>query len=105
MDNRFSLTGRKDSFLTLRKKDLVIKFDHVIKSSGGKLVGVKMKPTNKTNSWCIHQDAPRAHDILTHAGEAKTRAMACKLGWTLTNKCTMCQHCATAKAKNNWSVW
>ena len=50
IDDGFSLTGRKDLFLTLRKKDLVIKFDHVIKSGGGKLVGMKMKPTNKSRS-------------------------------------------------------
>ena len=47
MENGFSLKGRKNYFLTLQKKDLVIKCDHVIKSGSGKLVGVKMKPTKK----------------------------------------------------------
>ena len=89
MDNGFSLTGRKDSFLTLQKKDFVIKFDHVKKSGGGKLVGVKMK----------HQDASKAHNILAHTGEAKTRATACKIGCTLVNKSITWHHCATAKAK------
>ena len=80
MDDGFSLTGRKDLFLALQKKDLVIKSDHVIKSGGGKLVRVKMKPTNKSPSPCIHLNASRAHDILAHAREAKTRATARKLG-------------------------
>ena len=64
MEDGFSLTGRKDSFNTLWKKELVITFDHVIKSGGCKLVGVKMKPTNKIPSLCIHQNASRAHNIL-----------------------------------------
>ena len=99
MENGFSLTGRKDSFLMIQKKDLVIKIDHVIKSGGGKLVRVKMNPTNKIPSPCIHQNASRAHDILDHAREAKMCATNQKLGWTLMNKSTTCQHFATVKEK------
>ena len=32
MDDGYGLSGRKDEFLTLRKNDMVIKFDQVIKS-------------------------------------------------------------------------
>ena len=47
MDDGYGLSGRKDEFLTLRKNDMVIKFDQVIKSGTGKLVGVKIHPKNK----------------------------------------------------------
>ena len=40
MDEGFSLSRRKDSFLTLRKSGMIIKFDQIIKSGAGKLVGI-----------------------------------------------------------------
>ena len=40
MDDGYSVSGRKDKFLTLRKNGMVIKFDQEIKSGAGKLVGV-----------------------------------------------------------------
>ena len=50
MDKGFSVTGRKDTFLMLRKKDMVFKFDRIIKSGAGKLVGFYMTPTDKTTA-------------------------------------------------------
>ena len=98
MDDGYGLSGRKDEFLTLRKNDMVIKFDQVIKSGTGKLVGVKIIPTNKTPKL-VMTSTKKAHDVLAHAGEKRTRATAKKLGWTLTNELGPCPHCATAKAK------
>ena len=50
MDKGFSVTGRKDNFLTIRKKDMVFKFDQIIKSGAGKLLGIHMTPTDKTTA-------------------------------------------------------
>ena len=99
MEKGFSVTGRKDTYLTLRKKDIALKFDRIIKSGAGKLVGIHMTPTDKTTAWPIKRNVIRAHDIFAHAGEAKTRATAQNLGWTLTKKMGPCTHCARAKAK------
>ena len=40
-----------------------------------------------------------AHDKLGHIGEAATRATAKAMGWKLTGKANVCEHCAVSKAK------
>ena len=79
MDNGYSVSGWKDEFLTLRKNGIVIKFDQEIKSGAGKLVGVRIVPTNKSPK-AVSKNTTQSHDVLAHAGESKTRAMAKKLG-------------------------
>ena len=71
MDEGLSLSGRKDSFLTLQKSETVIKVDQIIKSGAGKLVGIRMTPTSKSTTQLIRKNVIKAHNIFAQAGDTK----------------------------------
>ena len=100
LDKGFRISGGGSDPMTLTKERATIKFDTDIKSGGGRLLGVVIKPSNRTPSnKKTTMTCNDAHKILAHSGEATTRATADKLGWKLTKKMNFCNDCAEAKAK------
>ena len=74
-----------------------VKFDSILKSGDGRLMGVNIIPTNKTISPATQYNFTRAHSILFHEGEYTKRATVRKLCWIITGKNDDCMHCAKEK--------
>ena len=100
LEKGFILSGGGRNPVTLTKGNVVVEFDRDIKSGGGKLIGVMMKPLRE--SKCLVSEkvtCVEAHNRLAHASEAITKATAKKLKWIISGKMNFCDSCAKGKAR------
>ena len=128
--NLFSLTksidqgfkiGNEGPVLILRKGNVVLKFDRILRTKGGKLCGIDLLPRTKGNKDDIampagdekkedtkkkdkkektkHWDINRMHNVFNHASEEVLRKTAESYGWKVTGKMETCDACKIANAR------
>ena len=101
--------GNKGVVISLQKGDSSIKFDKIMQTSKGFVIGVELKPVSRSDV-CMpvldkgcKVDINQLHKILNHpsedASEDVVRMTADHYGWELTGKLQLCADCGMAKAK------
>ena len=99
----FNITNNK-KVIKLWKGKMSIVFDEIMETKLGFLGAVTLLPeSNGGTTAFFGKDATmryeKAHQLLGHSSEAKTRATSKLLGWNVTKAMTKCDSCPIAKAK------
>ena len=104
LKNGFSI-GNKDVVITLTKGSTVLKFDRIIPTHQGFVIGMEIRSRTTGNIAAAMLEAGSsidinaAHEMLGHISMASVRKTASMLGWKLTGKENPCENCARAKSK------
>ena len=104
LEKGWQLHGTKN-YLKLVKGKTEIKFDIKIKTKEGCIFAVYIETdkcgemSNVQTDTGIRINPDKAHDILGHMDENRTRQAAKHLGWTITRGNMNCESCPIAKAK------
>ena len=104
IQNGFSISN-KGLIITLKKGTTEIKFDRIIPTQQGFVIGVEIRARTDPGVAAAVMDVGssvdinKAHAMLGHTSMASVKKTAEALGWALTGTEMPCQDCAKAKAK------
>ena len=104
LKNGFSI-GNKDVVITLTKGSTVLKFDRIILTHQGFVIGMEIQSRTIGNIAAAMleagsaMDINAAHEMLGHCSLASVRRTASALGWKLTGEERPCESFARAKSK------
>jgi hypothetical protein len=97
-------TSNQRKTLELKQDKCVIKFDKIRNKNKSYSPGIHMKARKHyemTNATITNRNVKyeMAHHLLGHPGHDTTRAMALKLGWTISQEKEPCMSCSIGKAQ------
>ena len=99
--------GNEGLILTLKKNNILLKFDRTFHTAKGFVVGVNLIPQqlNETTHLGLAKHKPfhisTFHGCLTHPGESTTRLTADYYKIPIKSPMPPCDHCALSKAKQS----
>ena len=95
--------GNDEEVIFLEKSGTTLKFDKVIKTPRGSLVGVEMIPCNKISFLDETKrkkfNAEYLHQMLGHTNKRTEVSTANYYNWEIEGTTSVCEQCAKAKAK------
>jgi hypothetical protein len=111
--NLFSITqamkqgsslSSKGLIISLSKGETKLSFDRIYDTKLGHVCGIQMRPRQTQESVAyltqgVKMTYSKAHQVLGHTGEMRTRATSESLGWKIGPTSKVCESCPIAKAK------
>ena len=99
----WNISNHGDSGMKITKDQLMIIFDHDIKTEQEQILAVEMVLRHESANQLLDQrkivDINFRHTVLGHANEETTKRTAKYYNVKLTDTMTKCEHCALAKAR------
>jgi hypothetical protein len=98
-----TISNHGNSGMKINKNDLMIVFDHVIKTELGQILGVDMIPRGETACFTLEKvksvNINKMHPTLGHVNEETVKRTDKYYGINLIGNMEKCEHCALAKAR------